>query len=301
MKKIRKDLPWLQAKFIAILTSPLSSSIVAPIITAYYLTLDVWGDSIEFISNHKSVHEKIFFYLIISTCILATLRGVIMHVQKGASVQYEKILSAIIFFSEALVKKKKDRFLNKAKFLRAEADVFKAITQPDDQIEFALDSAKALIRECFGIEKKDASITIIQGDGNTKWWYKKQCDPQRVHTKASVLMTQSSTAKRCYESGDSVFISNYSQAHDAFFPSKRTKERGAGSIYCRPIRVNVGGRQYSYILTICTYGKTVGIPYDVKSLESAERVFDGIAERIELELYLDAIKQFKESPARSAA
>lgn len=195
-----------------------------------------------------------------------------------------------------LVKKKKDRFYKKAKELKRSGDVFKLITHPKDQIEIAFDGTKSFISKGFGVERKNICITIIAGDPSTDtWWYEFKCDTQWQHTKAKTIMTNNSTAKYCYNNGESIFIPDLRKGikEGIFFESDRYNRKKSGSLYCKPVRVEIDNHAYVYIFTIVIYGEIICTPYDLEECKATEKIFDQISDRIELELYLHSMRKYR--------
>lgn len=280
------------------IASPALGIIVPPVIGLYYGTLDVWGDEWHIVKDYKHIHEFIFTISASFTVLVLFLRAVSQALQGQIQSKYQGILQATMIFINEVVKKKKDRFHKNAKDIRPKADIFKAITQPQDQLEFLLDGTRRLLRDAFGIEYKNVEITIIQGSTTEgKWWYLNQTEKQRQHTKAKEIIDGKSTAKYCLDTGDSILVPDIrkGEKEEVFLPSDRSKKAQLGSIYCKPVRVNVGNKEYVYVFTVCVYGELICTPYDIVECKACERLLDEVAERVELELCLHSMKSFKES------
>lgn len=84
-----------------------------------------------------------------------------------------------------------------------------------------------------------------------------------------------------------------------FFASDRSSKAGIGSIFCKPVRINVGNLEYVYIFTIAVFGQNLCSPYDEEECRALEKILDEIADRGELELYLHSIKQYREKGAKA--
>lgn len=300
MYNIRKLLYFIfvNNRVIKFLDNPALSIVIPPVVALYYGTLDIWGDDWFWIKDHRTTHGFIFSLLASITVVILFLKGMAESGRSAAAKKYQLLLESLISFFNELVKKKKDRFNNKARGLKPTGDVFRTITHPKDQLEHVLDGAKRLLVNGFGLDQKNVGITIIQGNPlDNKWWYELRCDPQRQHFKAKDLMTGSSTAKYCFDSGDSLFISDIRKGikDGVFQESDRSKKSSAGSIFCKPVRVTVGKIEYVYIFTIAIFGEFLCIPYDEEECRACENILDEIGDRVELELYLHSIKQFKET------
>ena len=280
------------------LSSPVLSMVIPPIVMLYYGTLDIWGDDWKWIKDHKDFHEFIFTILAAFTFLVLFIKGISETFKGAVTKKYELLTESLIAFFNGLVKKKRDRFYHKAKSLKLKEDDFKRITQPIDQIEHVLDGTKRFLVDGLEIDQKNIGITIIQGNpSENKWWYELKCDSQKQHTRARDLMTGESTAKYCFDHGDSLFIPDLRKGikEGVFFESSRSKKTGKGSIFCKPVRVTVSNVDYVYIFTIAVYGQYLCTPYDEIECRACEKILDEVADRVELELYLHSIKQFREN------
>lgn len=265
-----------------------------PIIGLYYGTLDIWGDEWNWVVEHKARHEFIFTLLAALTVVILFLKGVSQYCKGVVVTRYNLLVEGLLNLFGGLVKKKKDRFFNKAKTLKPRQNTFKEITHPKDQIEFLLDGLKNYLVNGFNIEKKNIGITIIQGEPEAnKWWYAFKCDAQRQHTKARTLIDGQSTARYCLDSGDSIFISDIRKGikDGVFMPSERSKKTDIGSIFCKPVRLHSKGKEYVYVFTLAIFGQHLCTPFDENECRACESILDEIADRVELELYLYSIKE----------
>ncbi len=73
--------------------------------------------------------------------------------------------------------------------------------------------------------------------------------------------------------------------------SNRSKQADYGSIYCKPVRINVNSIEFVYIFTIVVYGEFLCTPYDEDECKACEQLLDEVGDRVELELYLHSIKK----------
>jgi hypothetical protein len=302
---LRKTLHYIfvNNRVVDFLSSSFLSMVVPPIIGLYYGTLDIWGNEWSWVKDYQDLHAFIFTILASFTVIILFVKGISESCKGQVAKKYEKIIESMITFFNELVKKKRDRFYHKAKTLKPTGDIFKVITHPRDQLDHVLDGTKRFLVSGLGIDQKNIGITIIQGNANEKrWWYALKCDSQKQHTKAKELMEGKSTARHCFTSGDSLFIPDVRKGikEGVFFESDRSKTTGIGSVFCKPVRVTVNNIEYVYIFTIAVYGQYLCTPYDEMECRACEKILDEVADRVELELYLYSMKQFKESGGMAA-
>ena len=290
-------------KIIEIIGSPIMSIFVPPIVALYYGTLDIWGDDWTIVRNYKPVHEFIFTLLAALTVLVLFIKGISEQFKGVALRKYQNLLESLVAFFNELVKKKRDRFFQKSKGVKPNADIFKLITHPDAQLEFILDGTKRLLKNGFDIDAKNVGITIIKGfPDQEKWWYEFKCDSQKQHTKAKSIMSSNSTARYCFDSGESIFIPDIRKGikENVFHPSERSRKSDYGSIYCKPVRVNINSITYVYIFTIVVYGEFLCTPYDEEECKACEKLLDEVADRVELELYLHSLKSYKLNGGKAA-
>jgi len=297
LKKLRYQV-FVNNRVIELLGSTAISMVIPPIIALYYGTLDIWGDDWGWVKNNKDLHAVIFTVLATLTVIILFLKGIAEACKGNIEKKYNNLVESLLVFFNGLVKKKRERFHHKAKSLRNTSNIFSKITQPKEQLAHVLDGTKHFLISGLNIAPKNIGITIIQGVPSTdKWWYEIKCDSQKQHTKAKLLMNGQSTARHCFETGDSLFIPDIRKGikEGVFFASERSNKIDIGSVFCKPVRVKVNDIDYVYIFTIAVYGQYLCTPYDEVECSACEKILDEVADRVELELYLHSLKQFKEN------
>jgi len=302
LKKVLYSL-FVNNRVISFISHPALGVAIPPVIGLYYGTLDIWGDDWPWIAENKNTHETIFTILASLTVAILFVKAISEAAKGAVNRRYSQLIESMLLFFNTLVKKKKDRFYNKAKHLKPSGDVFRLITQPKDQLEHVLDGTKNFLIDGLGIDTKNIGITVIQGDPKSnKWWYELKCDTQKQHTRAKDLMSSKSTASYCYESGDSIFIADIRKGtkEEVFFESERSSKSRIGSIFCKPVRITVNNLEYVYIFTIAVFGQYLCSPYDEEECRACEKILDEIADRVELELYLHSMKQYREQGGKAA-
>lgn len=294
---------FVNSGFLKFLGHPALGIFVPPLVGLYYGALDIWGEDWSWIKDQKGTHELIFTCLASFTIFILFCKAIAEAAKGKVDKRYSKLMESMLIFFNTLVKKKRDRFFNKAKRLKLTSDIFKLITHPKAQLEHVLDGTKSFLIDGLGIDGKNIGITIIQGSSHSnKWWYELQCDTQRQHTKAKVLMAKKSTAAYCIESGDSIFIPDIRKGikEGVFSPSERSERSSVGSIFCKPVRITVGDLEYVYVFTIAVFGQNLCSPYDEDECRACEKILDEIADRVELELYLHSMRQYRGNGGKSA-
>lgn len=149
-------------RVIDFLSSPFLSIFVPPILGLYYGTLDIWGNDWTWVKNYQDIHTVIFSILAGMTVIILFIKGVAESCKGQVTAKYEKITESMITFFNELVKKKRDRFNNKAKSLKPTGDIFKTITHARDQLEHMLDGTKRFLVSVLGIDQKTLALLLFK-------------------------------------------------------------------------------------------------------------------------------------------
>src|SRR5690606_35569030 len=110
-------------------------------------------------------------------------------------------------------------------------------------------------------------------------------------------MSSQSLAKKAIDDGESIFVSDLKAGigQNAFLKSKRSDSvDNVGSIYCKPVTLKIQHNTYKYVFTLVSYGTYLCSPNDQQEANEFLTLLDEIGDRVELELYLLAMKQHKE-------
>lgn len=298
MKKLLYTI-FVRNRLSSFIVHPAVSSVVPPFVGLYYGTLDIWGSEWGFVQKYIEIHQFVFAILAGVTIFVLFFKGIRELTEGAVTKKYQELTQAILEFFNSLVKKKRDRFFNRARTLKPTGDIFKAITHPKDQLEHVLDGTKEFLSKGFGVNRKNISITVIQGNRqDDTWFYAMKCDQQKQHTKAKQLMSEPSAAKYCFDTGDSLFLADVRDGlkEKMFYPSERSSVAKTGSLFCKPVRITVAKIEYVYIFTIAVYGTNLCTPYDKNECVACEEILDEVADRVELELYLYSIRQYRDTP-----
>ena len=263
---------------------------------AYFLTLDVWGSDLWFIKNHTPIHKIIFAWLLVITLLSQIFKAISDGLMSKIQGEYARFLEDFMLLTGRVVEFKLSRFRKIARNIKPNGDAFKAITQPNDQVTYIIDQSLAWIRQSFDLNEEQLSITIIQiRDGGSKAFYAFE-EPQGWNrTKAKSIMSSDSAASLCASSGEPIFYADKKRAakNSKYHMSSRDNERKIGSIYCYPTVVELPGKTEKFIISITTYGKLLCQPSDDEASGIAQSILRELCRRIELELTLRAVRQWK--------
>lgn len=282
-----------------IVQKPWLNSLLSVLLGMYYGTLDIWGDDWSWVSNHKDIHGYIYSGLLVITIISVSLKSYFDYSDEKSYNQSRETLNKFISMLRKIVKAKRDRFHSKVSAIKTtknKPNFFNHITIPDEQLEYIMRETQIFF-EHWGISKDKLDITIIwsktkKGE-NPAWKYALQLDKQRQHTQPSQLMANNSLAKKAIETGEAMFLADLNAGinKQIFFSSKRAKDNeNVGSIYCKPVTITIQDITYKYVFSLVSYGKYLCIPSDELEASYVKHILDEIGDRVELELYLHAMK-----------
>ncbi|WP_413500933.1 hypothetical protein [Psychrobacter maritimus] len=284
--------------FAKLLRNPVLTLVLPALISFYYLALDVWGDDWSWIANYRQLHEYIFGLLFITTMFVVAFKALYEIFSRNIDRKKEEALKNLIKIFNNLVASKKRRFYEEAAGILPNADCFKKITKPDEQLKSIFDATIEAVATIFDVNRLNLTITIIEGDEHGKWWYALRSNNQTRLTPAKKLMENNSTARYCLDNGQSLFIADMRKGikNEVFFSSDRSRsQKDYGSIFCKPVVVKVGNREFKYVFTICLYGELICAPHSEEETRVCEEFFVEISDRVELELHLKSIKKFRYS------
>ena len=266
--------------------------IACPIIAGpYYLCLDVFGDKWKWISLHPVFHQCLFFIFIAIGTLTSLLHAIYEYANRNSKDYSQDVLDCF----NNVVKLKKTRFLSKLSDIAPQSNIFKIITHPIDQIQQSSVEYYTLLARIFKIPQDHIDITIID-DTTAPPKFIFQKNQNTKHTHPQQLLSEKSTASLCIDRGLPIYIAdkNKSEKSKEYFISNSDRIMGNGSIYCYPVLINKSSIQHKYIITISTYGKRFCDSPSVITEDSTKNILQNIAERIELELDLQAIKDYTE-------
>lgn len=270
--------------------------IVLPlVIVAYFGLLDFFSE-IEWIANYKDTHLKVFFIVLLFELGARVLDYIREKCEEHVTDRHRSVLTELLVSVSVIVQTKVTRFREALPKIGGKSP-FDVITKPDDQINVIgmrigdyLKSFGSIPDDCF-------DVTVMRTIDGETWDYEFKLQKNFSRPQASRLLdrTVSSTARLAYESGnEQFFASKLTASKDGkYHTGERDKQKGDGSIYCKPVRIDVPDRTENYVITFTTYGATLCHPLDVPSSDVWTMICREFARRIELELVLLSIKEWK--------
>lgn len=282
-----------------ILKTPWLSSISVVLTGLYYGTLDIWGDEWKLISDYKNVHAIIYCILIVLTILFVVIKSYFEYKDNREDVKREILLKEFLLFIKNVVHAKRTRFYDSVTRIPATKRInfFDEITHPKDQLRYIMDQVVNFMK-FYGVPRSNIEMTIIGANENNDWKYEVELDRQKNYTDANVIMNSSSLAKVALDKGESIFLSDLAEGirQNIFAKSVRSDSvNNAGSIYCKPVTIKIQGKTYKYVFTLVSYGTYFCSPTDQNEANEFATLLDEIGDRVELELYLLAMKQHKNS------
>lgn len=177
---------------------------------------------------------------------------------------------------------------------------FQEITHPQDQIKFIMNQLSGFF-EFWGVNRNQLAVTILSSvakdeSDNENWRFILKLDHQRSHTSANTLMKGDSLARKAIDSGVPIFLADLNEGifQQVFLQSERSQEsNNIGSIYCKPVTIKIQDVTYRYVFSVVSYGTYLCQPTDTTEAEQMSMILNEIGDRVELELYLSAMKQHK--------
>ena len=204
-----------------------------------------------------------------------------------------------MLFIKNVVHAKRTRFYDSVTRIPATKKInfFDEITHPKDQLRYIMDQVVHFMK-FYGVPRSNIEMTILGANDNNIWKYEVELDRQKNYTDANVIMNTASLAKIALDKGESIFLSDLAEGvrQNIFAKSVRSDSvNNIGSIYCKPVTIKIQEKTYKYVFTLVSYGTYFCSPNDQNEANEFATLLDEIGDRVELELYLLAMKQHKNS------
>ena len=267
--------------------------LLTPITSAYFLILDVWGDSFAFIKNNLEVHQLIFIALLGLSLIGWVLRSAIDEDDNKEEMYAKEVLLKFIKHIGIIVQRKKDRFSDKLLAANSATDKFAYITEPQKQIKDIFQQVQQFLIETFGIQENQINASVFEESQSDQKW-KLFVDLQGwEHPNFADLLSKNSTGKSCLESGESIFYpcKNEAAKRSEYFLDFRDKKRKEGSAYVAPVFCVDETYTHRYVVSFITYGVRLCDPWDTEGTLLVQNILDEFSRRVKLELCLHTFKK----------
>jgi len=280
------------------LKTPWLSSASVILTGLYYGTLDIWGDDWKWISNYKEVHGCIYSILMMLTIFFVLCKCIIDIKEDKIKKDKEELLKKFLIFIKNVVHAKRTRFFDRVALIENNKrfNFFDEITHPKEQLRFIMTQIVDFL-EFYGVNRNHVEMTILGTNSDlVKWKYELVLDRQKQYTDAHKIMSNNSLAKKSIDSGESTFLSDLNEGvrQNLFYKSNRSDTvKNIGSIYCKPVTLKIQDKTYKYVFTLVSYGTYLCSPTDQQEANEFATLLDEIGDRVELELYLLAMKQHK--------
>ncbi|KAA0928660.1 hypothetical protein FQ082_02965 [Psychrobacter sp. ANT_H56B] len=279
------------------------NSSLAIFLGLYYGTLDIWGEKWQWIVEYEYFHSIAYSVLVIMTIVSVIIKAYLDHLASKYKYEERLVLNKFILVIRNIVYTKRTRFYDKASNLdknKKSIRFFDEITHPDEQIKYIMSQSREFF-EFYGVKRNQIEMTVLgsikkKDDDSQNWKYIIQSDRQREHSDANLIMNSDSLAKKAIESGDSMFLAELEEgiSQQKFFESNRSKEaKNVGSIYCKPVTIKIQEVTYKYVFSIVSYGTYLCSPTNTVEAKHIAMILNEFGDRVELELYLFAMKRHK--------
>ena len=276
--------------------------IVFPVLMLGYFGLLDYFPDIEWISKYKEVHFKIFGVFVLLECIARILDYARERCEESVTARRKSTVVELLAAVSEIVQTKVTRFREALPRIGSRSP-FNVITQPIDQMNAIATRIEDLFKKLGAIPDDCLDVTILRSADGVAWEWVFGFQRNYRRPEAKILMEESSrsTAKLAYESGNEQFFASKQQAEAArnYQFGERDRQKGDGSIYCKPVKIKVPDRDENFIVTFTSYGTKLCDPFDDASTSVWQMICREFARRIELELVLFCMKDWKERDSRA--
>lgn len=270
------------------------TQIALPAVTATYTIL--YEIDFYLLAPFPHAKKNLLAVLIITTLFCSLFNAIARAIKNSSEDRYTAFLENFMVSISKIVESKLNRFKQKSRHLKKGGNIFKTITQPKDQIGLIHSESIDWLRSTFGLDEDGLCITIMHTNGaeNTEY-FAFDTQPKWQHTKAKKLLSNSSTASKCLERGETIFHSSKEKAQKIgeYLLSDRDKRKGDGSIFCYPVVTECAEYTDQFVISIVTYGKRMCTPGDVAEEKITKMFLNEICKRLDIELTLHSIKSWQ--------
>jgi len=293
---IRSFFKWLMIyNWFAKIVNHNVTQIALPSITAAYVIL--YEIDFYLLSPFPHAKKNLLVVLIVSTLLVNLFNAIANAIKSNSNDRYTAFLENFMVSISKVVESKLLRFKQKSHHLKKGGNIFKVITQPEDQIGLIHSESIDWLRSTFSLEEDEICITIMHTNGSEqKQYFAFDTQPKWQHTKAKSLLTNASTASKCLERGENIFHSSkeLAEKNGEYLLSERDKRKGDGSIFCYPVVTECADYTDQFVISIVTYGKRMCTPGDIGEEKITKMFLNEICKRLDIELTLYSIKSWQQ-------
>ena len=277
--------------------------IVGAIAAAYYAAFDHWGAGWPLqIGGTAQFYNGLLVAMLVAALVTLLFNGFAKIAQGASETQPSAFYSNFIKLLKRVVNYKVDRFRTAVARMGTTRDLFKEITQPKVQIDYIIKEIETFLMASFNLSDNAVCITVIREDPEGKVYYLSKTHSWEMTKAGDVLGSKISTASSALERGEPVFHVSKEKAAEAglYHLSDRDKRMGDGSIYCYPVKVPMPEYTERFAISIVSYGTRL-VQTPGKELEDAvARIFGEFCLRVELELILLVMKDWRYTHSKVA-
>jgi|TARA_B110000503_G_scaffold121340_1_gene184850 hypothetical protein len=288
----------IENRLAKLLRLPMISSGIPTLAGLYLVSYELFRTDWAVFYHHPTAHLLIIKISISLTVIFALFQGFFDSWGRKRIYQYIDLLHNFIRMVGSVVAVKDRRCKENAASLSSDEDIFLSITHPQHQINIILDAATECLVSNFILNIDDLRFTIIE-QTQLGWDYAFDTQPswQADTTDGAKLLKANSAARQCFETGEAVFLHDkqIASAKGNYSLSSRDERKGNGSVFCYKITGSCCGATFNNVVSIATYNnKMLASGYDDVEIERVTTLLKEICRRIELELTLRFIRNWKE-------
>lgn len=268
-------------------------SLFLPWITGSYIAvIDVFNDRWEVLKSNQGIVTIVFWSCLLVSLVTQFVSG-LTHLKPklDSDSTARELLGEFISHVGIIVEEKLERFRSRIPHISSNADKFKHITQPVEQIGIIGREASQFLRSAYGLKEDQLDITILKRDSSGEWIYIYRLQSWS-HGSTRWLVDRRSAAQQCSERSEVAFYPDKvkSAASGHYVLSDRDKRRKNGSAYIYPISFQRRDDKVDFVISIVTYGSQFNSDYDKSSSDVTSAFLREICRRFEIELCLDTIK-----------
>jgi hypothetical protein len=284
---------WLVTSWLGVvINNRLLTIVAAGLFGGWFLYLDIFGDQDTWFQANFDLVRRLFIGTLFVGLLVEVLRWVADWSKGPNSTEGSAIIELFLSVGR-IVEQKIVRFRSVAQTYSG-SSAFQRLTKPESQIELILTEANDYFRRQHLLNEHQLDATVLHlSSANAGWEFVFRSNPNRTRTDPGILMSKESSASFAHATGQ-----------PCFFPSKKSQaieeryrfgpnESNDGSIYCYPVKIPTKNGERSFVITFATYGKCLCEELNKRDLEAFSVISREFSRRIELELVLWTIKDYK--------